>query len=36
MRIDKVVERYEGYLDRQDEEGVFVTEIMLPIAIREK
>lgn len=44
MRIDKVVERYEGYLDRQDEEGVFVTEIMLPLqaaccgqqAIREK
>ena len=31
MRIDKVVERYNGYLDRQDEDGVFVTEIMLPL-----
>lgn len=31
MRIDKVVSRYNGYLDRQDEEGVFVTEIMLPL-----
>lgn len=31
MRIDKVVERCHGYLDRQDEEGVFVTEVMLPL-----
>lgn len=31
MRVDKVVGRYNGYLDRQDEEGVFVTEIMLPL-----
>ena len=31
MRIDKVVKRYNGYLDRQDEDGVFVTEIMLPL-----
>lgn len=31
MRIDKVVDRYHGYLDRQDEEGVFVTEVMLPL-----
>lgn len=31
MRIDKVIERYHGYLDRQDEEGVFVTEVMLPL-----
>lgn len=29
MRVDKVVERYGGYLNRQHEEGVFVTEIML-------
>lgn len=29
MRVDKVVERYHGYLNRQHEEGVFVTEIML-------
>lgn len=31
MRIDKVVDRYHGYLERQDEEGVFVTEVMLPL-----
>lgn len=31
MRIDRVVNRYHGYLERQDEEGVFVTEIMLPL-----
>ncbi len=31
MRIDKVVEKYKGYLERQDEEGVFATEIMLPL-----
>lgn len=31
MRMDKVVDRYQGYLDRQDEEDVFVTEIMLPL-----
>lgn len=29
MRVDKVVARYGGYLNRQHEEGVFVTEIML-------
>lgn len=31
MRVDRVVERYKGYIDRQDEENVFVTEIMLPL-----
>lgn len=31
MRIDKVVEKYHGYLERQDEENVFATEIMLPL-----
>lgn len=30
QRIDRVVKRYHGYLDRQNEEGVFATEIMLP------
>lgn len=30
MRVDRVVERNKGYIDRQDEENVFVTEIMLP------
>lgn len=31
MRVDKVVEKYHGYLERQDEENVFATEIMLPL-----
>ncbi|MCM1102922.1 MAG: GHKL domain-containing protein [Clostridium sp.] len=31
MRIDKVVERCKGYIDRQDEENVFATEILLPL-----
>lgn len=31
IRMDKVVEKYGGYLNRQDEEGVFATEIMLPL-----
>lgn len=29
MRVDRVVARYNGYLNRQHEEGVFATEIML-------
>lgn len=31
MRIDKVVDKYNGYLERQDEPGVFATEVMLPL-----
>lgn len=31
LRMDNVVKKYQGYLDRQDEEGVFATEIMLPL-----
>ncbi len=31
MRMDKVVDKYKGYLNRQNEEGVFATEIMLPL-----
>ncbi|MCM1188056.1 MAG: GHKL domain-containing protein [bacterium] len=31
MRIDRVVARYKGYIDRQDEENVFATEILLPL-----
>jgi len=31
MRIDRVVARYHGYLERQNEEGVFATEVMLPL-----
>ena len=30
-RINLVVEKYQGYLNRQNEPGVFVTEIMLPL-----
>lgn len=31
MRLDNIVKKYQGYLDRQDESDVFVTEIMLPL-----
>lgn len=30
-RIHLVVEKYEGYLNQQNEPGVFVTEILLPL-----
>lgn len=30
-RVDQVVEKYEGYLNRQNEPGVFATEILLPL-----
>ncbi len=29
-RIDRIVKKYNGYLNRQSEQGAFVTEIMLP------
>ncbi len=31
MRIDRLAEKYGGYVNRQSEEGAFVTEIMLPL-----
>ena len=31
VRMDRVVEKYHGFLDRQNEEGVFVTEVLLPL-----
>jgi sensor histidine kinase regulating citrate/malate metabolism len=31
MRIDKIVKKYSGFIDRQDEPEVFATEIMLPL-----
>ena len=31
LRIDGVVKKYGGYVSRQSEEGVFATEIMLPM-----
>lgn len=30
LRIDNIVEKYHGYLNRQSEEGIFATEVMLP------
>ena len=30
-RVDQVVKKYEGYLNRQNEPGVFATEILLPL-----
>lgn len=32
MRIDRIVEKYGGYLNRQNEEGVFATEVLLPLS----
>jgi sensor histidine kinase regulating citrate/malate metabolism len=31
LRIDSIVEKYHGYLNRQTEEGLFATEVMLPL-----
>lgn len=31
LRIDRVVKKYGGYINRKNEPGVFVTEIMLPL-----
>jgi sensor histidine kinase regulating citrate/malate metabolism len=31
MRIDRIAEKYGGYVNRQNEDGVFATEIMLPL-----
>lgn len=31
MRIDKIAAKYDGFVNRQDEEGVFATEIMLKL-----
>jgi len=30
-RVDRVVEKYDGYIKRSDEEGAFTSEIMLPL-----
>lgn len=30
IRIDQTVKKYGGYINRKQEEGVFVTEILLP------
>ena len=31
MRVDRLVDKYEGYIKRREEEGAFTTEVMLPI-----
>lgn len=31
MRTDKIVNKYSGYVNRQNEDGVFATEVMLPL-----
>ncbi len=31
MRIDRLAEKYAGYVNRQNEEGVFATEVLLPL-----
>lgn len=31
LSIDKIAEKYNGFVNRKDEEGVFVTEIFLPL-----
>jgi sensor histidine kinase regulating citrate/malate metabolism len=31
MRVDKIAEKYGGFINRQSEQGVFATEIMLPL-----
>jgi sensor histidine kinase regulating citrate/malate metabolism len=31
MRVDKIVDKYNGYIKRNDEDGAFTSEIMLPL-----
>jgi sensor histidine kinase regulating citrate/malate metabolism len=31
IRIDNIVSKYGGYINRQNEDGVFVTEVLLPM-----
>ncbi|WDV45682.1 GHKL domain-containing protein [Clostridiaceae bacterium M8S5] len=31
MRIDNIINKYDGYINRQSEESVFVTEVLLPL-----
>lgn len=31
MRVDRLVDRYQGYVKRRDEQGAFTTELLLPI-----
>ncbi|MDR2374889.1 MAG: GHKL domain-containing protein [Treponema sp.] len=34
LRVDRLVDKYGGYVKRRDEEGVFTSEIMLPCSAR--
>ncbi|MPM87367.1 hypothetical protein SDC9_134463 [bioreactor metagenome] len=31
IRVDRIVDKYNGYVNRQNEDGVFATEVMLPL-----
>ena len=31
MRIDRLADKYDGYVNRQNEDGAFATEVMLPL-----
>jgi len=31
MQVDKIVEKYRGYVKRRDEDGAFTSEVMLPL-----
>lgn len=32
MRVDRIVDKYSGYINRQNEEGAFAVEVMLPLS----
>lgn len=36
MRVDRIADKYSGFVNRQFEDGVFGTEIMLPLTVRAK
>ena len=33
MRVDAIADKYKGFVNRQFEDGVFGTEIMLPLVL---
>lgn len=32
MSVDRIVKKYKGFINRQNEEGVFATEVLLPLS----
>ncbi len=34
FRIDRIAKKYGGYVNRQNDEGIFATELMIPLTIR--